>query len=103
MGNRVFELQGYAIVLDKVVFLTRDPKTDELIAMSGECTHVGCPVQKKQISKEGKTGPLSCPCHDGLFSRTGEVIYGPPPRPLRRLKLDALPKEADGDIYVLEV
>jgi hypothetical protein len=23
MGNRVFELQGYAIVLDKVVFLTR--------------------------------------------------------------------------------
>lgn len=90
--------------ISKVVFLTRDPAGDELLAMSGECTHLGCPVQRRDLSVEqGSEAPLICPCHEGKFSRAGEVLAGAPKQPLRRLKLDALPVDPDADVYLLEI
>ncbi|GAB4377352.1 MAG: hypothetical protein Kow0042_24960 [Calditrichia bacterium] len=44
---------------------------------SGVCTHLGCVVQWKSAE-----GHFYCPCHKGYFAKTGEVISGPPPRPL---------------------
>jgi cytochrome b6-f complex iron-sulfur subunit len=72
--------------------------------MSGECTHLTCPVQKKDVEKgaPGDDAPLRCPCHGGVFSRTGEVLDGPPPRPLRRLAIE-LPADGVGMIHLLEV
>lgn len=81
----------------KVVFVTRDPATKEVIAMSGECTHLSCPVH---LAKEEGAAPLACPCHGGRFSATGEVLDGPPPRPLRRLPLE-LPADGKGMIHVV--
>jgi len=66
-----------------------------LVAYSSVCTHLACAVLWIKAS-----GELECPCHDGLFDvRTGEVLAGPPPRPLPRIELEERP---DG-IYALAV
>ncbi|HID38887.1 MAG TPA: Rieske (2Fe-2S) protein [Calditrichaeota bacterium] len=44
---------------------------------SGVCTHLGCIVRWEE-----QKGRFYCPCHQGIFSKTGEVLGGPPPRPL---------------------
>jgi Rieske Fe-S protein len=93
----------------KVVFVTREPSTKAVIAMSGECTHLACPVHlravqlaqgKDQEKADASAPPLVCPCHGGKFSATGEVLDGPPPRPLRRLSLE-LPADGKGMIFVV--
>jgi Rieske Fe-S protein len=57
---------------------------DTFVAYSQKCTHLSCPVHFSQ-----KTKRLECPCHEGSFSvETGEVIKGPPPRPLPRIVLE---------------
>ena len=53
-------------------------------AFGQKCTHLSCPVH---YSKEHDR--LECPCHEGGFdARTGEVLYGPPPRPLDKIDLE---------------
>ena len=59
-------------------------------ALSGTCTHLGCIVQWKQPDAH-----FVCPCHQGIFTREGAVISGPPPRPLRSLAV----KEENGVLY----
>ena len=88
----------------KVVFVTRDPASGQCLAMAGECTHLSCPVQKRELTMQsGGKAPLTCPCHGGMFSQVGEVLDGPPKLPLRRLKLGGMPADDDGDVYLLEV
>lgn len=83
------------------VFVTRHPLTREVLALSGQCTHLGCPVQLRDVEKSGEAeAPLRCPCHGGKFSRTGEVLDGPPPRPLPRLPV-RVPDDPDGMIELL--
>jgi Rieske Fe-S protein len=45
------------------------------------CTHLGCSVQWKEEDNR-----FACPCHAGQFSREGDVLSGPPPRPLVKLE-----------------
>lgn len=53
-------------------------------AFGQKCTHLSCPVH---YSKEHDR--LECPCHEGGFSSTtGEVLYGPPPRPLDKIGIE---------------
>jgi Rieske Fe-S protein len=57
---------------------------DNVVAYSQKCTHLACPVH---YSKENDR--LECPCHEGFFSvKTGEVLSGPPPRPLPRVVVE---------------
>jgi Rieske Fe-S protein len=46
-------------------------------AFSAVCTHLSCTVQFR-----GDLGHIWCACHDGHFDLNGQVISGPPPRPL---------------------
>jgi len=47
-------------------------------AFGQKCTHLACPVYYAREHKR-----LECPCHEGAFdAATGNVLYGPPPRPL---------------------
>ena len=47
------------------------------------CTHLSCPVYFTP-----QTGRIECPCHNGAFDvSTGQVLEGPPPRPLPRIVL----------------
>ena len=53
-----------------------------LIAVSRVCTHLGCLVQ---YDKENKR--LLCPCHAGVYDLEGNIVSGPPPKPLQKLPL----------------
>ena len=48
-----------------------------LLAMSSVCTHLACIAPWVE-----KNDRFECPCHAGVFNRVGEVVSGPPPRPL---------------------
>jgi Rieske Fe-S protein len=63
----------------------------EVRVFSDVCTHLGCrvtwhPDQKHYIS----------PCHDGHFDIMGDVISGPPPRPLDEF----VTKIESGELFV---
>ena len=67
------------------------PDEDTYVAYSQKCTHLSCAVYYAREKNR-----LECPCHEGYFSiRNGDVLQGPPPRPLPRVAL-----ERRGDIIV---
>lgn len=55
----------------------------ELKAFSGICTHLTCTV-----IYESDTGTLLCPCHNGRFDLNGNVVSGPPPKPLESYNVE---------------
>jgi menaquinol-cytochrome c reductase iron-sulfur subunit len=44
---------------------------------SDACTHLSC-----KVHWEEERNAFICPCHDGVFDVQGEVVGGPPPKPL---------------------
>ena len=76
---RVTREDGYSQVVDRqVVFLVKSGAAD-VVALSSTCTHLGC-----RVSWNAQDETLKCPCHGGVFDRTGAVKAGPPPGPLAR-------------------
>jgi menaquinol-cytochrome c reductase iron-sulfur subunit len=63
------------------VYLRTDNGRD-FTAMSNICTHLGCRVRWVADQKQ-----FFCPCHNGVFDKDGNVISGPPPRPLNRYQV----------------
>jgi Rieske Fe-S protein len=57
------------------VFLRR--YEDRLVAFDPACTHLGC-----RVTWVGEKERYFCPCHGGVFDPNGEVVSGPPPKPL---------------------
>jgi succinate dehydrogenase / fumarate reductase iron-sulfur subunit len=51
--------------------------SDEIICYKSPCPHLGCIVHW-----DGQSDQFRCACHGGTFDRAGNVIAGPPPRPL---------------------
>lgn len=63
-------------------------------AYGQKCTHLSCPVYFEQ-----RHGRLECPCHEGGFDVvTGNVLYGPPPRPLDSIELEV---RAGGEVWAI--
>jgi cytochrome b6-f complex iron-sulfur subunit len=54
------------------------------LAFSAVCTHLNCIVRWNELKKV-----FECPCHGATFNAVGEVLEGPPPRPM--------------DIYPIEI
>ena len=69
-GAHFFSFQGRPAVL-------LQPAAGEYLALSAVCTHLGCIVKWVDESQE-----FLCPCHGGRFSPAGQVLGGPPPKPL---------------------
>lgn len=64
----------------------------DFIAMSNICTHLGCRVRwiaDKEL--------FFCPCHNAEYDKEGNVLAGPPPRPLNRYDV----KVENDELYVL--
>ena len=68
-------------------------ETGELHAYGQKCTHLACPVYYERQHKR-----LECPCHEGAFdATTGNVLYGPPPRPLDVIEIEL----RDGQVWAV--
>ena len=63
----------------------------EAVALSAVCTHRRCIL--KFVPQAGR---LECPCHGGAFDLNGNVLFGPPPRPLESLSVSI----KGGRVYV---
>ncbi|HTM05156.1 MAG TPA: Rieske (2Fe-2S) protein [Vicinamibacterales bacterium] len=75
---RVAREDGYREIMDRrVLYLLKNG--DEVTAMDTTCTHLGCPVRWDADAKA-----MKCPCHGGVYDKTGTVVSGPPPKPLAR-------------------
>lgn len=51
----------------------------EYTVFDPRCTHLGCPYRWDAASSR-----FLCPCHAAVFDGKGQVVSGPPPRPLDR-------------------
>jgi Rieske Fe-S protein len=77
---------------DPAVLLRVDAQA--VVAFSQKCTHLGCVVYFETAANR-----WHCPCHEGNFeSTTGEVISGPPTRPLGRIDVEV---RGDGQVWAL--
>lgn len=74
---------GEAVSMDlgghKVVLLRT---AEGVTAFSRRCTDLGCLVSWNKEREQ-----FVCPCHQGVFDKTGRNIAGPPPRPLDRFEV----------------
>jgi cytochrome b6-f complex iron-sulfur subunit len=61
---------------DQPVFVVRVAES-QVLAVSAVCTHMRCVLRWKR-----ENATFQCPCHDGAFDRTGNVLSGPPKKPL---------------------
>jgi menaquinol-cytochrome c reductase iron-sulfur subunit len=59
----------------------------DFTVMPNICTHLGCRV--RWVADHQR---FFCPCHEGVFDKEGNVVSGPPPRPL-----DRYPVRTEGD------
>ncbi len=75
--------EGKEIVFGGTPAIILNVKGMGYLALSRVCTHLGCLVE---YNKE--TNRFICPCHAGTFNIEGNVISGPPPKPLEKLPLD---------------
>jgi Rieske Fe-S protein len=74
-----------------VVYIDREG--DGYRALSATCTHLGCRVRWEESSRQFK-----CPCHGGVYDRSGGVVSGPPPVPLQRVNVRVNPQTSDIEV-----
>ncbi len=72
------------------LFVLRKSDT-EIKVFSNVCTHLAC-----RVAWHKDKGEYVCPCHDGVFDKDGNVVSGPPPRPLDQYEY----KIEDGNLFV---
>lgn len=58
------------------------------MALYQKCPHLGCVVPwKADHSFQGSKGWFVCPCHGSTYQATGQIVYGPAPRPMDYMKI----------------
>ncbi len=65
---------------------------NDVVALSATCTHSGVCL----VGWDGRRRQLVCPCHRGVFDLQGNVVSGPPPRPLQRREVVL----RDGEVFL---
>jgi cytochrome b6-f complex iron-sulfur subunit len=73
--------------VDEVIYFRKEKALVQrleggFLAFSTVCPHLRCVVNWNEMQKR-----FECPCHGAKFNRNGEVLEGPPPRPLDLYKL----------------
>jgi len=78
-----------------VIRKSEDP--NDLLILNSICTHLACTVNWSESDQV-----YLCPCHDAKFSMEGEVLGGPPPRPLYRFEEYRVTDEGILEIFYKE-
>jgi cytochrome b6-f complex iron-sulfur subunit len=92
VAGKIDDFQVGKVVLfrKEKVFINRMDKG--FLALSAICTHLRCVVRWA-----GPKNLFECPCHGAKFNALGEVVAGPPPRPM-----DIHPIKVAGDKVVVD-
>ena len=93
MKATVVRRNGYLMEEQGVSVFVTTENGSEFTVLSNICTHLGCRVRWVD-EQDG----FFCPCHNGVFSRNGDVVSGPPPRPLDRFES----KVEEGQLFFKE-
>lgn len=83
---------GWIVSEEEIAAFVLTENGRDFVAMSNICTHLGCRV--RWIAERQQ---FLSPCHNGVFDKYGNVVSGPPPRPLDRYPV----KVEDEQIYIL--
>ena len=76
----VMRVDGYREALERrTIFLVKTADS-EVAAFDATCTHLGC-----LVGWDSQAQVFRCPCHGGIYDRTGAVKDGPPPAPLVKI------------------
>jgi Rieske Fe-S protein len=76
-----------------VIRISESP--NNLVVLSSRCTHLGCNVNWHE-----ETAHFICPCHDASFDAEGNVVDGPPPRPMDRFDTFRVTEDGFLEIFV---
>lgn len=82
---------GWIVTEEEVSAYIYTENGRDFIAFSNICTHLGCRVRWIDDQRQ-----FFCPCHNAVFDQGGNVVTGPPPRPLDRLQV----KVEDNQIFI---
>ena len=89
----VARLDGFRQVIDRrTIFLVKTGES-EVAAIDSTCTHLGC-----LVAWDPQAQLFKCPCHGGIYDRTGAVKDGPPPAPLVKIAT-----RVDGERVMVQV
>jgi len=64
-------------------------------AFTAVCTHLDCTVQYR-----ADTSQIWCACHNGLYDLSGQVVSGPPPRPLEAFAVNLRGEPGQEDVVI---
>jgi Rieske Fe-S protein len=64
-------------------------------AFTAVCTHLDCTVQYRS-----ETSQIWCACHNGLYDLAGNVVSGPPPRPLDAFTVNLRGDAGNEDVVI---
>ena len=79
-------------------FITRNSEApNDLLILNSKCTHLSCTVNWSENDQV-----YLCPCHDAKFGSLGEVLDGPPPRPLDRFEEFRVTEDGNIEIFYKE-
>ena len=70
------------IVVNNIPSIIINTPDKGFVVLSKICTHLGCLVEYDKNKSR-----LLCPCHAGVYSLDGNVVSGPPPKPLRKFSV----------------
>jgi len=89
----VARLDGFREVIDRrTIFLVKTGES-KVAAIDSTCTHLGC-----LVAWDAQAQVFKCPCHGGVYDRTGAVKEGPPPAPLTTIAT-----RVDGERVLVQV
>lgn len=83
---------GWIVSEEEIAAFVLTENGRDYIAMSNICTHLGCRV--RWIAEQEQ---FLSPCHNGIFDKQGNVVSGPPPRPLDRYEV----KVEENQLFIL--
>ena len=70
---------AYVRSRDPAIDTDKETQWNKWVALSSRCAHLGCPVRYVAAAER-----FICPCHGGVYDFVGQVVGGPPVRPLDR-------------------
>ena len=90
--TKIEQTAGWITNEQELTFYVLTDNGRDFIAMSNVCTHLGCRVRWVEDQDQ-----FFCPCHNAAFDKQGEVVSGPPPKPLDKFEV----KVENDQLFVL--